>query len=135
MSSKDNFQVLTLRILLVIVSLAIMLPAVDDAIAFYVTVSIFVLGKLIDLTEKISESRTKLFFAVYVIDIILGILILAMCFYGFADVDAAKAEEFFIVYNYILLGMTTVFCAADIIEFVSGICRLYHTKHKLKQIY
>lgn len=136
MNSKDNFQALTLRILLVIVSLAIMLPIVDDsAISFYVTVSVFVLGKLIDLTEKIIDSRTKMFFTVYLIDIILGILILAMCFYGFANVDATKEGKFLIGYNYILLCMTTLFCVADIMEFVSGICRLYHTKHKLKQIY
>ncbi len=135
MNTKDGFTISAFKMLLSVVSLAIMLPMVDDLtnISFYVTVNVYVLGKFIDLVSKIMERQRKLFFIIYLIGVVIGMIAVGMCFFAFANTDIANGISFTLPYNYILLVMVTAFCFIDIADFVLCICKLNDTKQRLQQ--
>lgn len=87
MNTKDSFTISAFKMLLSIVALVIILPMVDNLtdISFYVTVSVYVLGKFIDLISKIIERQLKIFYIIYIAGAIVGMLAVAMCFYAFAN--------------------------------------------------
>lgn len=135
MNTKDGFTISAFKMLLSIVSLAIMLPMVDDleSISFYVAVSVYVLGKFIELIAKIMERQRKFFFVIYMVGVMIGMIVVGMCFFAFADTDFATGISKTTAYNYALLGLTVAFCFIDIADFVFCICRLYDTKRRLHQ--
>lgn len=135
MNTKDGFIISAFKMLLSVVTVAIILPMVDDvkSIAFYVTVSVYVLGKFVDLVAKIMERQIKLFFVIYLLGVIVGMLAVGMCFYAFASTNLANGISTTRTFNYVLLSATAVFCFIDIVDFVWCICKLYYTKKKLQQ--
>lgn len=135
MNTKDGFTISAFKMLLSIVALVIMLPMVDNLtdISFYVTVSVYVLGKFIELVSKITERQLKVFYIVYIAGTIVGMLAVAMCFYAFANIGISNGISNTLTYNIILMCMTIAFCFIDIADFVYCICKLSHTKKKLKQ--
>lgn len=137
MNTKDGFTISAFKMLLSIVSLVIILPMVDhlEDISFYVTVSVYVLGKFIELISKIMERQLKVFYIIYILGAIIGILAVAMCFYAFADTDTSNGISNTITYNWILMIMTIAFCFIDIADFIYCICKLTYTKKKLQQLH
>ena len=104
-----------------------------EDISFYVSVSVYVLGKFIDLVAKITQRQLKIFFVVYVLGAVISIVAVAMCFLGFADVGIASGITNTLTYNKILLYVTTGICFVDVADFVFCICKLSYTKGKLHQ--
>ena len=135
MNTKDGFMISAFKMLLSIVSLAIMLPMVVDleSISFYVTISVYVLGKFIELVAKIMERQMKYFFVIYMVGAVIGMIVVGMCFFAFADTAFATGISKTTAYNYALLGMTGAFCFIDITDFVFCVCRLGDTKRRLHQ--
>ncbi|MDE6421665.1 MAG: hypothetical protein K2K87_14255 [Lachnospiraceae bacterium] len=135
MSTNDSFAIVAFKVLLSIVSLVIMIPLVNNLtdISFYVTVSVYVLGKFIDLVAKISQRQLKIFFIIYIMGVVVSILACAMCFLGFANVDISNGITNTLAYNVILLSLASLICFVDVADFVLCICKLSYTKRKLRQ--
>lgn len=59
MSTNDGFAILVLRVLLSVLALLIMVPMFDNSadVPFYVTVCVYLLGKLVDLAAKIMRKQ------------------------------------------------------------------------------
>lgn len=135
MNTKDNFTISAFRMLLSVLSLVIIIPMMNNLedISFYVSVSVYVLGKFIDLVAKITQRQLKIFFVVYVLGAVISIVAVAMCFLGFADVGIASGITNTLTYNKILLYVTTGICFVDVADFVFCICKLSYTKGKLHQ--
>ena len=133
MNTTDSFSISALKMLLSTISIVIILPFVEDFtdISFYVTVSVYVLGKFIDLVAKISERNIKSFHNIYIIGVIIGIITVSMCFYAFASISATCALT--LAFNHWLLVLISGFFFIDIVDFVYSIMRLSHTKKALKQ--
>lgn len=136
MNTKDSFTISAFKMLLSIIALVIILPMVDNLadISFYVTVSVYVLGKFIELISKIMERQLRVFYIIYIAGAIIGMLAIAMCFYAFASADAPNGIVNTITYNWILMCMTIAFCFIDIADFIYCICKLSYTKKKLQQL-
>lgn len=132
---KDGFIISAFKMLLSIIVLVIMLPLLEslDDFSIYATISVYVLGKFIELVSKIMERQLKMFYFIYIAGIIIGMSAIAMCFYAFANADIYNGYFNTILYNCILMGMTTVFCFIDMADFIYCICKLSFTKKKLQQ--
>lgn len=135
MNTNDSFSVSAFKMLFSLLSLVIMIPMVDDLkeIAFYVTISVYVLGKFIDLVAKISQRQLKVFFIIYICGVIVSMLVVAMCFLGFAYADVENGITNTLEYNKCLIYLTTMICFIDVADFVFCICKLNYTKEKLHQ--
>lgn len=135
MNTKDGFMISAFKVLLSMVALVIMLPLVGNIkdISFYVTVSVYVLGKFIELVSKITERQLKIFYFIYIAGSILGMLAVTMCFFAFANTDVSCGVSNTITYNWILMCMTIAIGFIDIADFVYCICKLSYTKKKLQQ--
>lgn len=135
MNTNDSFSISAFKMLLSVLSLVIIVPMIDnlDDISFYVTISVYVLGKFIDLVAKISQRQLKVFFIVYILGVIISIIIVAMCFLGFAYEDVKNGITNTLSYNKCLIYLTTAICFIDIADFVFCICKLNYTKKKLHQ--
>ncbi len=135
MNTKDSFTISAFRMLLSVLSLVIIIPMVDNLkdISFYVSVSVYVLGKFIDLIAKITQRQLKIFYVVYVWGAVVSMVAVAMCFLGFANVGIANELTNTLTYNRILLYVTTFICFVDVADFVFCVCKLSHTKEKLHQ--
>lgn len=135
MNTNEGFSISAFRMLLSMVSLVIIFPMLgnfDDS-SFYVSVSVYVLGKFIDLVAKISQRQLKIFFAIYIFGAVVSIAVVAMCFLGFANVDITNGITHTLLYNKIVLGATGFICFVDVADFVYCICKLCYTKNKLHQ--
>lgn len=135
MNTKEGFEISAFRMLLSAASLAIMIPMVKVVvgISFYVTVCVYILGKFVDLVAKVKQRQNKLFFVIYIIGILISILAIGMCFWGFANAGTSETVTNTPMYNIILLIMAVAICAIDIADFIFCICRLNYTKEKLQQ--
>lgn len=135
MNTKDNFTICAFKMLLSSMAVIIILPMVDNLtdISFYVTVSVYILGKFIELVSKITERQLKVFHYIYIAGIVVGMFAIAMCFYAFANTDATDGISNTITYNWILMIMTIAFYFIDMADFVYCICKLNYTKKKLQQ--
>lgn len=135
MNTKDNFTISAFRMLLSVLSLVIIIPMVNklEDVSFYVSVSVYVLGKFIDLVAKITQRQLKIFFVVYILGASVSIVVVAMCFLGFANVGTSNELTNTILYNTTLLYATTLICFVDVAEFVFCVCKLSYTKRKLHQ--
>jgi len=135
MNTKDSFTISAFRMLLSILSLVIIIPMVDNLndISFYVSVSVYVLGKFIDLVAKITQRQLKIFFVIYIFGAVASIVAVAMCFLVFADVGILSELTNTLIYNRVLLYVTTLICFIDVADFVFCICKLSYTKEKLHQ--
>ncbi len=131
MTLKDDFSSAALKFLLSVISLVIIFPVISHTsdIALYVTVSVFVLGKFVDLLGKISQRQLALFYVIYILGIFVGIAAVAMCFYGFASMPEAKA--FPIGFNITLVVLAAVYSFIDLADFVYCIVRTIYTKKQL----
>lgn len=135
MSTKDGFIISSFKLLLSVVAIVIMLPMVDNLtdISFYVTVSVYVLGKFVELVDKVMGRPFKIFYVIYIIGIIIGVVAVSMCFYAFASSDGLGQNTFSLLYNQILLIMVFAFGFIDVADFVFCICKQTYTREKLKQ--
>lgn len=135
MNTKESFGISAFRMLLSVISLVIIIPMVWNVsdISLYVTVSVYVLGKFIDLVAKIYQRQFRIIFDIYVIGVVISIVAVAMCFYGFASVNIPNGITHKMLYNVILIVVTTVICFTDVADFVVCICKLKYTKKKLQQ--
>lgn len=133
MNTTDSFSISALKMLLSTISIVIILPFVEDFtdISFYVTVSVYVLGKFIDLVAKISERNTKSFHNIYIIGVIIGIITVSMCFYAFASISADCSLT--LAFNHCLLVLISGFFFIDIVDFMYSIMKLSYTKKALRQ--
>lgn len=133
MNTTDSFSISALKMLLSTISIVIILPFVEDFtdISFYVTVSVYVLGKFIDLVAKISERNTKSFHNIYIVGVIIGIITVSMCFYAFASISAACSLT--LAFNHCLLVLISGFFFIDIVDFMYSIMKLSYTKKALRQ--
>lgn len=133
MNTNDSFSIAALKMLLSAVSIVIMLPMVENVtdISFYVTVSVYVLGKFIELVANISDRPLKIFFVIYIAGVIVGIVAVSMCFYAFAISSNGSENQITLIYNQVLLILTLAFGFIDIANFVYCICKLNYTKNKL----
>lgn len=142
MNTNDSFVVSAFRMMLSVLALIIMLPLVDNFtdVSFYVTVSIYLLGKFVDLVAKVTHKQLFLIYFICVIGMIICVVAIGMCFLGFASVGAAETGivKMFVntkPYNYTLIIATTLVCMVDVIDFIFCISKLNYTKQKLKQFY
>lgn len=135
MNTKDSFTISAFKMLLSVLSLVIILPMVENLtdISFYVTVSVYILGKFIDLIAKISQRQLKVFFIVYILGAVVSMVAVAMCFFAFANTSVSNGITNTLIYNRILLYVTTALCFVDVADFVFCICKLSYTKKKLHQ--
>lgn len=135
MNTKESFPISAFRMLLSVLSLVIIIPMVNNFtdISFYVSVSVYVLGKFIDLIARISQRQMKVFFRIYICGTIFSIVAVAMCFFGFANMNVSNGVSNTLLYNNILLYVTTLICFIDVADFVFCVCKLSYTKKKLHQ--
>lgn len=135
MNTNDTFSVSAFRMLISILSLIIMLPMVGNLtdISFYVTVSVYVLGKFLDLSAKISQRQLKIYFVIYIVGVVVSIIIVTMCFFGFACTNVNNGITNTLQYNKVLMFLTTSICFIDVADFVFCIYKLNYTKKKLHQ--
>lgn len=135
MDTKEGFEITAFKMLLSVLSLIIMIPMVGilTDISFYVTVCVYVLGKFIELVSKITQRQIKLFFIIYMLGVIISIVVAGMCFLGFASTDVNNGITNTLLYNQILLGLTTAICFIDVADFILCICKLSYTRKKLHQ--
>jgi len=130
MNTKDNYMVVSFKMLLASIAIVIMIPMIDNTsdISFYVSVCVYVLGKFIDLLVKLSEKPIKQFFIVYQLGVIVGIVVISICFFVFADMSVCTIKV-----NWALFILTVVFASIELMELIYCFCKLYNTKKKLKQ--
>lgn len=130
MNTNDSFSISAFKMLLSVLSLVIIVPMTDNLndISFYVIISVYVLGKFIDLVAKISQRQLKIFFVIYIVGIIVSIIIVAMCFLGFAYENVKNGITNTFSYNKCLIFLTEAICFVDIADFVFCICKLNYTK-------
>lgn len=131
MTLRDDFATAALKMLLSVISLVIIFPVVSNTtdISLYVTVSVFVLGKFVELVEKVTQRQLVLFYAIYIIGIFVGIVAVAMCFYGFAAMpeDVTLSLEF----NMVLVVFAACYCFIDLADFIYCLARTIYTKKQL----
>lgn len=101
MGTKDDFAVSALKVLLSAVSLAIMLPMMYnlDGVSFYATVSVYVLGKFVDLVAKLTEKQLKMLYVIYIAGIGVAIVAVALCFYAFASAGSTNSLSNALCFN------------------------------------
>lgn len=135
MNTNDSFSVSSFKMLFSVLSLVIMIPMIDklDDISLYVTVSVYILGKFLDLVAKISQRQLKVYFIIYIFGVTISIFIVAMCFLGFAYMDVENGLTNTEPYNICLFCFATLICFIDVADFVLCICKLNYTKKKLHQ--
>lgn len=133
MVTKDDFSTSALKMLLSAISLVIIFPIIDHTndVSLYVTVSVYVLGKFIDLVAKVTQRQFLLFYIIYIVGIIMGIVAVSMCFYGFASIS--ETHECSLVFNQILVMFSACYCFIDVADFVYCIYRTIYTKNLLHQ--
>lgn len=131
MTLKDDFSTSALKFLLSVISLVIIFPVVGHTsdIALLVTVSVFVLGKFVDLLSKVTQRQLALFYVIYILGIFVGVAAVAMCFYGFASIS--EAGEFSISFNITLVILSAIYSFIDLADFVYCIVRTIYTKKQL----
>lgn len=136
MSTNNKFSICSFRTILSILAIVIMIPLAlyntdSSDISFYVTVSVFVLGKYVDLVEKVLDRPSRLYHFVYMLGIVIGILAVAMCFFAFVGITLILSVK--MIYDNALIVLTMFFCFIDIAEFIYYVCRLNYTKKLLYQ--
>lgn len=131
MVTRDDFSTSALKMLLSAISLVIIFPIMDHTtdVSLYVTVSVYVLGKFIDLVAKVTQRQLLLFYIIYIGGIIVGIVAVSMCFYGFASMSETKTCSLF--FNQVLIMLSACYCFIDVADFVYCIYRTIYTKKLL----
>lgn len=140
MSTNDGFAILVLRVLLSVLALLIMVPMFDNSadVPFYVTVCVYLLGKLVDLAAKIMRKQFFLMLLIYMAGVIICIAAIGICFLGIASVGIVPENVVgkFVgtaPYNFSLIIMSALICLVDLIEFLFCLGRIMYTKKKLGQ--
>jgi hypothetical protein len=135
MNTKDDFTILTFKMLLSALSLVIILPMMGNLIdtSFYVTVIVYILGKLVELVSKVPHRQPMCFFILYILGIIASIIAVAMCFFGLVETNGSNSITSTFGYNVILIILSAFVCFTDVADFTFGICKLCYTKRKLRQ--
>lgn len=130
---KDDFSMASLKLLVSAISLAVIFPIVEDVstVALYITVCVFIFGKFVDLISKMTQRQFLLFYFIYLVGIITGILALALCFFGCANI--AENQKNALELNFWLVGFCSLYCAIDLADFVYNVYVTVYTKHLLHQ--
>lgn len=130
---KDDFSTSSLKMLVSAISLGVIFPVVEHTsdVALYVTVCVYVLGKFVDLVSKVSQRQLIMFYIIYIGGIAVGVLTLAMCFYGFATIVETGSNS--LTFNFILVGLCALYCFIDVADFVYSIFLNVYTRRLLHQ--
>lgn len=125
---KDDFATSALKMLLSVISLVIIFPVANKTgdIALCITVSVFMLGKLLDFISKVSQRQLLVLNIFYILGVIIGIVAIGMCFYGFSAVT--EKMELSLAFNGILVCLAASYSFIDLIEFIYCIARTIYTK-------
>ena len=133
MMFKDDFSASSLKMLVSAVSLGVIFPVVTHTadVALYITVCVYVLGKFVDLVSKVSQRQLMLFYIIYIGGIAVGVIAVAMCFYGFANIVEAHSNS--LTFNFVLVVLCALYCFIDVADFVYSIFINVHTRTLLHQ--
>ena len=132
MTVRDDLTTASLKTLLSIISLVIILPIIEytESITLYITVCVFVLGKFVEVIQKCNHRQPVSYFCMYIVGILLGIIAISMCFYGFATI--AEDNSLSSSFNYTLIAISAYYCFLDIADLLFCVARTIYTKHLLR---
>jgi len=125
---KDDFATSALKMLLSVISLVIIFPVANKTsdIALCITICVFMLGKLLDFINKVTQRQLFLLYVVYIMGVLIGIAAVAMCFYGFSAIT--EGMEISLAFNATLVCLAATYSFIDLIEFIYCISRMIYTK-------
>lgn len=135
--SENNFSICSFRTILSIVTIVIIIPVAmmntgTTDISLYITICVFVLGKYVDLIAKILDRPSRLCFWIYIVGLIIGMMVVAMCFFATLGIGYILSER--IIYDCILIAFTMFFGFVDVAEFINYLGKVVYTKEVLNQI-
>ena len=130
---KDDFSTSSLKMLVSAISLGVIFPVVEHTadVALYITVCVYVLGKFVDLVSKVTRRQLIMFYVIYIGGIVVGVLALAMCFYGFAHIVEVNSNS--LTFNFVLVGLCALYCFIDVADFVYSVFINVYTRELLHQ--